>query len=401
MRKEFIPRPDYIEKIRPFIGKDLIKVLVGQRRVGKSYLLYQLMDEIEKLHPGASLIYINKEQYAFRDIITWKELFEYIRKERGTKKYCYLFIDEIQEVDEFEKALRSLLVEGVYDIYCTGSNTRMLSGELATLLAGRYIEIKVHSLTYNEFLTFHRIENTPDSFFKYVKYGGMPWLVQTGLNDEVVYEYLQNIFNTIILKDVVERYRVRNVAILRNLVLFLAGNIGSIVSAKRISEYLKSQRIEISVRVVIEYLGHLSDVMLVTPVKRGDITGRKIFEIGEKYYFDDTGMRNSIIPYLQSDLGRLYENLVYRHLVTQGYSVTVGQTGDKEIDFIATRRSERAYFQVAYMIPDQRTREREFGNLLAINDNWPKYVISSDEMIGGRHEGIFHTHIRDFLTTKF
>jgi predicted AAA+ superfamily ATPase len=400
MRKEYIPRPDYIERMRPFIGKDIIKVIVGQRRVGKSYLLYQLMDEIEKLHPGACVIYINKEKYAFRDINTWKELFEYIQKEKGDKKYCYLFIDEIQEVDEFEKALRSLLVDKAYDIYCTGSNARMLSGELATLLAGRYIEIKVHSLTYSEFLIFHHLENNLDSFFKYVKFGGMPWLVQTGLNEEVVYEYLQNIFNTIILKDVVERYRVRNVAVLRNLVLFLAGNIGSIVSAKRISEYLKSQRIEISVRVVIEYLGHLSDVMLVTPVKRGDITGRKTFEIGEKYYFDDIGLRNSLIPYQQSDLGKLYENMVYRHLITRGFNVTVGQTGDKEIDFVAMRRGEKAYFQVAYMITDQRTHEREFGNLLAINDNWPKYVISSDEMIGGSNEGIYHLHIRDFLTRK-
>jgi uncharacterized protein len=400
MRKEFIARPDYVERIRPFIGKDIIKVIVGQRRVGKSYLLYQLMAEIEKQNTGACIIYINKEQYAFRDINTWKELFEYIQKERGNKKYCYLFIDEIQEIDEFEKALRSLLIDKVYDIYCTGSNARMLSGELATLLAGRYVEIKVHSLTYIEFLIFHRLENNQDSFFKYVKYGGMPWLVQTGLNEEVVYEYLQNIFNTIILKDVVERYRVRNVAILRNLVLFLAGNIGSIVSAKRISEYLKSQRIEISVRVVIEYLGYLSDVMLVTPVKRGDIMGRKTFEIGEKYYFDDIGLRNSLIPYLQSDLGKLYENMVFRHLITLGFAVTVGYAGDKEIDFVAIRHNGKVYFQVAYMIHDQRTHDREFGNLLAISDNWPKYVISADDMIGGTHEGIYHLHIRDFLTRR-
>ena len=402
MRKEYISRPDYVERIRPFIGKDIIKVLVGQRRVGKSYLLYQLMDEIEDLHPGAFIIYINKELYAFRDIITWKDLVEYVQKERGTKKYCYLFIDEIQEIEEFEKALRSLLVERIFDIYCTGSNARMLSGELATLLSGRYIEIKVHSLTYSEFLTFHHIENNADSFLKYVKYGGMPWLVQTGLNDEVVYEYLHNIFNTIILKDVVERYRVRNVTILRNLVFFLADNIGSIVSAKRISEYLKSQRIEISVKVVIEYLGHLSDVMLVTPVKRRDIMGRKIFEIGEKYYFNDIGLRNSLIPYQQADLNKLFENLVYTHLVTRGYSLAVGHSDGKEIDFVAERFGNKAYFQVAYMITDERTHNREFGNLLSIPDNWPKYVVSSDEMIGGSHEGIIHIHIRDFLTkTEF
>jgi predicted AAA+ superfamily ATPase len=398
MSKEYISRPDYIERIRPFIGKDIIKVLVGQRRVGKSFLLYQLMDEIQKQNPEASVIYINKEDYAFRDIHNWKDLYEYIKRERDKKKYIYLFIDEIQEIEEFEKALRTLLFEKDCDIYCTGSNATMFSGELATLLTGRYIEIKVHSLTYTEFLKFHRIEDNPDTFLKYIKYGGMPWLVETGLNDEVVYEYLRNIFNTIILKDVVERYRVRNVAILRNLVLFLADNIGSIVSAKRISEYLKSQRIEISVKVVIEYLGHISDVMLVQRVKRRDITGRKLFEIGEKYYFNDTGIRNSLVPYRQDDLNKLFENMVYTHLITRGYSVAVGQSDKKEIDFVGEKHGNKAYFQVAYLIAEQKTHDREFGNLLAIKDNWPKYVISSDEMIGGRYEGIEHIHIRKFLT---
>lgn len=398
MSKDYISRPDYIERIRPFIGKDLIKVLVGQRRVGKSYLLYQLMDEIKKENPKAFVIYINKEDYAFRDIHNWKDLYEYTKKERSNKKYIYLFIDEIQEIEEFEKALRSLLYEKDCDIYCTGSNATMLSGELATLLTGRYIEIKVHSLTYTEFMKFHRIDDNSDTFLKYVKYGGMPWLVKTGLNDDVVYEYLRNIFNTIILKDVVERYRLRNVTILRNLVLFLADNIGNIVSAKRISEYLKSQRIDISVKVVIEYLSHLSDVMLVQKVKRRDITGRRIFEIGEKYYFNDTGLRNSLIPYRQDDLNKLFENIVFTHLVTRGYTVAVGQSENKEIDFVAEKFGNKAYFQVAYLITEKQTHDREFGNLLAIKDNWPKYVISSDEMIGGSYEGINHIHIREFLT---
>jgi predicted AAA+ superfamily ATPase len=400
MKREYIPRPDYIDRIKPFIGKDVIKVLIGQRRVGKSYILYQLMDQIREQHPKSSIIYIDKEDYNFRDIRKWEDLYEYVVKERGNSKYSYLFIDEIQEIEEFEKAIRSLLADRAYDIYCTGSNARMLSGELATLLSGRYIEIKVHSLTFCEFLTFHRIDNNADSFLKYMKYGGMPWLVQTGLKEEVVYEYLHNIFNTIILKDVVERYRVRNVAILNNLVIFLADNIGSIVSAKRISEYLKSQRINISVRVVIEYLGHLSDVMLVAPVKRCDIKGRKIFEIGEKYYFNDVGLRNSLVPYRQADINKLLENLVYTHLISLGYYITVGHSEDKEIDFVAERYGNKAYFQVTYMLTDQRTHAREFGNLLAVQDNWPKYVISSDEFAGGSDEGIIHLHIRDFLTKR-
>jgi len=397
MSKIYIPRPGYIEKISPFIGKDIIKVLTGQRRVGKSYLLFQLMDEIKRRDPDAFISYINKEDYAFRNIQGWEDLYEYVSKERGARKYCYLFIDEIQEIEEFERALRSLLAEGYYDIYCTGSNARMLSGELATLLAGRYIEIRVNSLSYVEFLTFHQIENNSDSFLKFIKYGGMPWLIKTGFDDETVSEYLLNLFNTIILKDVVERYRVRNVAILKSLVIFIADNIGSLVSAKRISEYLKSQRIDLSVRVIIEYLDYLSSVMLIASVKRGNIVGRKIFEIGEKYYFNDVGLRNSLIPYRQADLNKLFENIVFTHLTTSGYSVTVGQAGVKEIDFVAERRGNKAYFQVAYMIPDKRTHDREFGNLLAIQDNWPKYVLSSDEMIGGSFEGIIHMHIRDFL----
>jgi hypothetical protein len=397
MSKIYIPRPGYIEKINPFIGKDLIKVLTGQRRVGKSYLLFQLMDEIKKRDSDAIIIYINKEDYAFREILGWMDLYEYVSKERGSRKYCYLFIDEIQEIEEFERALRSLLAEGYYDIYCTGSNARMLSGELATLLAGRYIEMRVNSLSYVEFLTFHQIENNSDSFLKFIKYGGMPWLIKTGFDDETVSEYLLNLFNTIILKDVVERYRVRNVAILKSLILFIADNIGSMVSARRISEYLKSQRIDLSVRVIIEYLDYLSSVMLIASVKRGNIMGSKIFEIGEKYYFNDVGLRNSLIPYRQADLNKLFENIVFTHLTTCGYSVTVGQAGVKEIDFVAVRRSNKAYFQVAYMIPDKRTHDREFGNLLSIKDNWPKYVVSSDEMIGGSYQGIIHMHIRDFL----
>jgi len=397
MSKTYIPRDTYIEKIKPFIGKDIIKVLVGQRRVGKSYLLYQLMDEIKRDHPDASVIYINKEEFAFRTIITWEDLYNYVKKEQGNEKFCYLFIDEIQEIKEFEKALRSLLAEGNYDIYCTGSNARILSGELATLLSGRYVEIKINSLSYQEFLTFHGLENNSDTFFKFLRYGGMPWLIKTGLNDDVVFEYLQNVFNTIVLKDVVERYNVRNVSLLRNLVYFLAGNIGSIVSAKRISEYLKSQKIDLSVRVIIEYLSHLSDAMLVAPVKRQDLAGKKIFEIGEKYYFNDLGLRNSLIAYEQKDVAKIFENLVYLHLVSNDYNISVGSSADREVDFIAEKPGSRVYFQVAYLMPDEKTFEREFGNLLKIPDNWPKYVISNDEMAGSPHEGIIHLNIKDFL----
>lgn len=397
MRKEYIPRPYYIARIKPFMRKDIIKVLVGQRRTGKSYLLYQLMDEIKKEDPGAAVIYINKEEYAFRDILTWEDLYRYVTRESVNAGYCYLFIDEIQEIKEFERALRTLLYENRYDIYCTGSNARMLSGDLATLLSGRYVEQRVYSLSYPEFLRFHGYENSNDTFIRYMRFGGMPWLAKTGLDEEAAYEYLHNLYNTIILKDVVERFRVRNVAILKNLILFLAGNAGSIISAKKISEYLKSQRTDISVKVVIEYLAHLADAMLVSQVRRTDIEGKRVFEIGEKYYFGDTGIRNSLVPFRQDDTGKLLENIVFNHLRFAGYDVTAGSTGEREIDFVAERAGKKVYVQVAYLIPDGKTHDREFGNLLAVKDNWPKYVVSMDEISGGITEGVVHLNIKDFL----
>jgi len=400
MRKDYIQRPEYINKIRPFIDQEIIKILIGQRRVGKSYLLFQLIDEIEKSFPGAVIIYINKELYEFRELITWEDLIGYIHSYKQPNRKCFVFIDEVQDVPEFEKALRSLLAEGGYDLYCTGSNARLLSGELASLLGGRYIEIKVYSLSYLEFLQFHNLENNNDSFFLYLRFGGMPYLKHMKLEDDIVYEYLRNIYNTIILKDVVARFRVRNTVMMQNLAIFLAANTGSIVFAKRISDFLKSQRIDISTKVVIEYLNYLSSVFLVLAAKRHDITGRRIFEIGEKYYFEDTGLRNALVPYKQSDINKLLENLVYRHLLSLGYSVSIGVLGDKEIDFIAERHDEKLYIQVAYLIADDATRKREFGNLLLIKDNYPKYVISSDQMTGSNEQGIKHLNIREFLSAS-
>lgn len=384
----------------PFADQEIIKILIGQRRVGKSYLMFQLMDEIGLSFPGSVILYINKELYEFRQLITWEDLINHIHSLRKPDRKCFVFIDEVQDIQEFEKALRSLLAEGGYDIYCTGSNARLLSGELASLLGGRYIEIKVYSLSYLEFLQFHKLDNNQDSFLLYLRFGGMPYLKHLKLEEEIVYEYLKNIYNTIILKDVVARFRVRNTVMMQNLAIFLAANTGSMVSAKRISDFLKSQRMDITTKVVIEYLNYLSGVFLVFPAKRYDITGRRIFEIGEKYYFEDTGIRNALVPYKQSDINRLFENLVYRHLIALGYSVTIGALDDKEIDFIAEKQGERCYIQVAYLIADESTRHREFGNLQLIKDNYPKYVITADEMPGSSEQGIKHLNIREFLSAS-
>ena len=401
MIKEYITRQRYLDRIKAYIGKDIIKVITGQRRVGKSYFLFQIMDVITASDPEAQIIYINKELYEFDFIDNYKALLEYIKDNVKGKKNCYVFIDEIQDIDQFEKALRSLSAEGGYDIYCTGSNAGLLSGELATYLSGRYIEIKVFCLSYIEFLDFHKLQDNSGTFLKYIKYGGLPYLINLKLEDDIVYDYLKNIYNTILFKDVVKRHRIRNIAFLERLTIYLADNAGSLVSAKKISDFLKSQKTNISPNVVLNYLSHLESAFFILKVRRSEIAGKKIFEIGEKYYFEDLGLRHTIIGYRQADIGKVLENLVFLHLKRSGYEITVGRIGEKEIDFACEKEGERLYVQVAYMITEQRVHDREFGNLLKIKDNFTKIVVSMDEMTGGKFKGIKHVNIRDFLVSAF
>ncbi|MDA3815910.1 MAG: ATP-binding protein [Prolixibacteraceae bacterium] len=394
---EYIERPLYINKVRPFIGKSLIKVLTGQRRVGKSYLLLQIKDIIEKQNPGIQTIYINKEQHEFSSIRNSDDLFAYLNETVKKKSKVALFIDEIQDIESFEVTLRDLLTRDQFDIYCTGSNAKLLSGELATFLSGRYIEIKVFGLSYSEFLTFHNTTNSVQTFHEYLKIGGLPYLINLNNEMQVVYEYLKSLYNTILLKDVVTRYKIRNVKFLENLVHFAADNVGSLVSSKKISDYLKSQKINISTQIVIDYLGYLESTFLIFKVKRTGIEGKKIFEIGEKYFFEDIGIRNAIIGYSINDIHKILENIVYLHLRMAGYSVTVGVEGKKEVDFIAQRSGEKIYVQVAYMLTHKDTIDREFGNLLDIPDNFPKYVVTMDEIREiSSYKGIKHMHVKDF-----
>ena len=398
-KREYIYRAAYYKQIEPYIGDNkLIKVLIGQRRVGKSYILFQLMEEIKKRNPTMEILYINKEDYAFDFIKTYSDLIAYLKLKKKSKGNTCLFIDEVQDIQSFEKALRSLQASGYYDIYCTGSNASLLSGELATYLAGRYIQIRIYSLTYPEFLQFHKLKESAESFQKYIKFGGMPHLINLRNEERIYYEYLRNIIDSIVLRDVVSRYKVRNVGFLQDLIHFLADNIGSIVSAKRISDYLKSQKINWLPKSVLEYLYYLETVFFVEKVKRTEIGGRKIFEIGDKFYFEDLGMRHTLIPFQQKDIHKVLENLVYHHLRSKQFDVFIGKQGDREIDFVAERNGEKYYIQVAYLIPDEKTHEREFGNLLKIGDNFPKMVVSMDELAGGQHKGIEHWSIRKFLT---
>jgi predicted AAA+ superfamily ATPase len=313
----------------------------------------------------------------------------------------YVFIDEIQEIAQFEKALRSLLLKPEYDLYCTGSNATMLSGELSTCLSGRFIEITVYSLSYNEFLTFHQLENSSVSLSHYLKYGGLPYLRHLELSDEIVFGYLKGVYSTVIYRDVIMRNQIRNTHFLESLVVFLADNTGQLFSAKLISEYLKSQKINIAASQIIHYIDHLANAFLIWKVGRYDIAGKKIFEIGEKFYFQDTGLRNAVFEYKPSDLAKVIENAVFNHLLYNGYDVKVGRVGLNEIDFVCKRKGEILYVQATYLLAEPSTIDREFGNLEKIRDHYPKIVVSMDEFSGNTLNGIQHKNLREFLRTDF
>ena len=390
-------RPLYFEQIQPYINDRLIKIITGQRRVGKSYVMNQIKDEILEQNSDANIIYINKEDYAFDVIKNYVDLMNFLEPTIKSKEKTYLFIDEIQEIEEFEKAIRSLQLSDQFDIYCTGSNASLLSGELATHLAGRYIQIRVHSLSYVEYLDFHNCEDSTETFLEYAQFGGMPHLINLRKSKEVYYEYLRNIYDSIILRDVVARYKLRNVNTLQNLIQFLSDNVGSLFSATSISSFLKSQKISLLPKTILEYTELLQLVYFIDGVKRAEIHGKKIFEIGEKFYFEDIGIRNAIIPFRIQDLNKLLENIVYHHLKCMQFDVYIGQLGNKEVDFIATKNDQKYYIQVAYLLIEDTTIEREFGNLEAIKDNYPKLVITMDDVPMSNSNGIEHWNIRKFL----
>jgi predicted AAA+ superfamily ATPase len=399
MAEKLIFRKQYMDQIRPFIGKDLIKIITGQRRIGKSYMLKQLIEEISRIRPQSNIIYIDKELEEFSSIRNSGDLHKYVIENLIKGKDNFLFIDEVQEIESFQRCIRSLLNKKECDIYCTGSNATLLSGELATLLAGRYMEFPVHGLSYSEFLEFNQLDDSSENLNLYLTLGGMPYQYHLGLDHEIVFEYLKSLYSTILLKDVVSRENIRNVTLLENLVSYLADNTGSLFSAQNISKYLKSQQISIPTQSVINYLKALTNAYFIHKVSRADIRGLKIFEIGEKFYFEDLGLRNSIRSFnYRGDIGKLMENAIYLHLLRNRYKVYVGKSGDKEIDFMAEKDGERIYIQVAYQLGDDKIIKREFGNLADIQDNYPKYVVTMDEMQSrNTYKGIKQINLRSFL----
>lgn len=396
---ENIIRKPYLDKIEQALGKDIIIVLVGQRRIGKSYLLRQLKDE-KAQDSSANIIYVDKEKKEFDDIRDYHDLNAFIDGHRVKGKTNYILVDEIQDIAEFERTVRSYREEPDTEIVITGSNSLMLSSELTTLIGGRYKEIYVQALSYNEFLTFHQLPDNEDSLAKYINFGGLPGLQKIGLDENDVREYQQDVLNTVLLKDVIMRNNIRNPVFLDNLIRFLADNTGKIVSANSISKFMRSQGQSITSTAVINYIKALCETYVIHKVNRYDIHGKRLFESNDKYYFEDNGIRNCLGGgNREGDIEKVMENVVYNHLVRLGYEVTVGQLQASEIDFVCSKPTgERVYVQVAYIIADEATRQREFGNLRAIHDNYPKYVISMTPLVTRSNDGgIIHLNLRKFL----
>lgn len=394
-----IRRQSYIDKIEKYLGKETIIVLVGQRRVGKSCILKMIRDE-KMADSDNNVIYIDKEKWQYDAIQTYRDLNEYIEKHWANDKYNYILIDEVQDIEEFERSVRSFRTEPNTDIIITGSNASMLSNELSTLIGGRYKEIYIQSLSYNEFLEFHNLSDNDESLSLYIQYGGMPGLAKIGLEEDDAREYQIDIYHIVLLKDVIMRNQIRNVPFLENLVRFLADNIGKLISANSIAKYMKSQGESITSSVVINYISFLCEAYILHKVNRYDIHGKRVFENNDKFYFEDNGVRNAIAGGTrEGDIEKVIENIIYEHLIRLGYQVYVGQLQAGEIDFVCTKpEGQRIYVQASFIIAEQATREREFGNLRSIKDNYPKYVISMTPLLTKNDDdGITHIHLRKFL----
>ncbi len=397
---EILVRQNYLNKIEKYLGKDTIIVITGQRRVGKSYTLRMLRD-IKAKDESNNVIYIDKEKKYFDHIKTYQDLNAYIDAHYQSGKMNYILIDEIQEILEFERTVRSYITEPDSEVIVIGSNANMLSKELSTIIGGRYKEIHVQSLSYKEFLQFHNLQDSDDALSKYIQFGGLPGLVKIGLDEDDAIEYQKDVLSTVLLKDVISRNNIRNVAFLEKLTNFIADNVGKIVSATSISKFMKSQGVKVSPDTIIDYTQYLEDAYIIHKVNRYDIHGKRLFESNDKFYFEDHGLRNAQAEGTrEGDIEKVIENIIYQHLVSLGYKVNVGQLQAGEIDFVCTKKAgaKRIYIQAAYVIADNETREREFGNLHNIRDNYPKYVVSMTPLLTRNDDnGITHLHLRNFL----
>ena len=400
---EVLTRKHYADIVDSWMGKGNIIALVGSRRVGKSYVLKDFIQRHQD-ERDANIVFIDKEKKAFKEIKTKDDLDNWIEARFIKGKHNYILIDEAQEIEHFEESVCNWYTEDNTDIIITGSNSKMLSGELATLISGRHVEIRIHPLVYSEFLEFHNLPDSDETLMTYLTYGGLPGLRKVGLDsDEQVWAYLSSVFNTIMLKDIIERHDIRNIPFLNNLIAFYADTTGKLTSANSIAKYMKSQRENVSANLVLLYREFYAEAFLLDIVSRFDIHGKKIFESNEKIYWDDLGLRNlKAEGSMDSYIEKVIENAIYKHLRHLGYEVKVGVLNAGEVDFVCTKPSKTVYVQASYIIAEESTRKREFGPLEKIRDNHPKYVISATPLLTSRDEnGITHLALRKFLKDGF
>ena len=402
---EIIRRQMYLDHIISVMNKNMMLVLVGQRRVGKSYILLDLKRWIEENEPASNIIYLDKEHKVGDEIMDAEALYRMAIEHLPIGGRNYLLVDEVQNIENYQDALRSLYAEQRCQIIVTGSNAYIYSSELGTRLGGRYIEIPIYSLSYSEFLEFHKFHDTEDSLQLYLKVGGLPGLRHFDLSDNrQVSDYIQGVYTTIMMRDVVERANIRNATFLTNLAKFVADTTGKPVSPTNIANTMRSQGDKITKAITSDYLEYMSNALVFKHVFRYDIHGKRLFEQTFKYYFTDHGIRNFLCGFkVRQSIEKVMETVVLNHLRMQGFEVTVGTLRNGEVDFVAERDEKRMYFQITYLLASQETIDREFGNLKAIQDQYPKYVVSMDP-IGGEvdgYPGIHHIRLRDFLKMSF
>ena len=398
-----IKRESYLSQIRPFIDKaELIKVIIGVRRSGKSIMLELIQNELAEM--GVShdrMIALNFEDLTYASLTTATALHNYLKEKiDAISERTYLFLDEIQEVEDWERCVNSLRVNSDVDIYITGSNAKMLSGEYATLLSGRYVEFSIYPFSFAEYMEARKLDGSNNSvseyFNEYVKYGGLPFLATTPLTETAKSQYLKDIYASVVIKDIVKRNKLRDVDLLERIVAYAVANIGHTFSANSIAAYLKSERRTVAVDTIINYLKCCEKAFLFYKVNRMDLEGKEILKINEKYYLSDHGLRQALYGSNQRDIEMILENIVCLELLRLGYKVTIGKIGTKEIDFVCDKDGKRIYVQVCYMLASEKTESREFGAYNNIDDNYPKYVLSMDEFDMSRN-GIIHMNIREFL----
>lgn len=397
-----VKRELYMSRIRPFIGGELIKVVTGIRRAGKSVMLELVKQELLESGVGADhFISINFEDMRYGHLCNAQALHEEVLRLSSTiQGKVFLFFDEIQEVANWEKCINSLRVALDCDIYITGSNAKLLSGELATYLGGRYVEFVIYPFSFSEFLELY-LPIFPQSsiqqcFQKYLIAGGMPYLSNLQYADEPSHQYLTDLFNSVMLKDIVKRNKVRDVDLLERILAFVTANVGTTFSATSLSKFLKSEHRTVAPETILNYIKYCCDAYLFYQVKRQDLQGKQLLATNEKYYIADHGIREAVFGGNMRDINLILENIVFMELLRRGYSVTVGKTGNKEVDFVCDKRGEKIYIQVAYLLASEETIHREFDVYDSIRDHYPKYVVSLDEFDMSRN-GIRHRNIRDFL----